>query len=219
MKKDESYIPAFHFRWLTPWYDLIVGRLFAEIAVKGALITQARIQSGQSVLDVGCGTGTLALLIKKTHPDAEVHGLDVDQQILDIALRKAQQAGEVLALRQGTATHLPYPDGSFDRVFASLMLHHLPREQKRQALGEIFRVLEPGGELHVADFGKPNDWVMGLISLLIRWVEEMHDNILGLLPDFMAGAGFQPVAETARYRTVFGVIVLHKACKPTGDVP
>ncbi|QSA98099.1 class I SAM-dependent methyltransferase [Methylococcus sp. EFPC2] len=218
MKKDDAYIPAFHFHWLTPWYDPIVGCLFAEVAVKEALIAQAGIQSGHSVLDVGCGTGTLALLIKKTHPDAAVHGLDVDQQILDIARRKAGQAGDVLILQQGTATDLPYPDGCFDHVFTSLMLHHLKREQKRQAFGAIFRVLKSGGELHVADFGEPQDTVMWLFSLLIRWAEEIHDNIQGLLPVFMVEAGFRPVVETARYRTVFGAIALHKACKPIGDV-
>jgi ubiquinone/menaquinone biosynthesis C-methylase UbiE len=219
MKKHPAYIPAFHFRWLTPWYDATVRRLFPEFAVKQALIAQARLQPGQRVLDVGCGTGTLTLLIKHTHPDAEVYGLDVDPQVLDIARRKAEQAGETIVLQQGTATRLPYPDGTYDCVFASLMLHHLAREEKRKALAEAFRVLRPGGGLHVADFGKPPDATMWLISLVARWAEEVHDSIRGLLPVFMAEAGFSPIEETARYRTVFGTIALHKACKPTGDVP
>lgn len=195
----------------------MIRRLFPEEALKTALIAQARIQPGQDILDMGCGTGTLTLLIKHTHPGAKVYGLDVDPQVLDIARRKVEQAGEIIVLLQGTATCLPYPNASFDRVFASLMLHHLTREDKRQALAEIFRVLKPGGGLHVADFGKPHDLSMWLISLLIRWVEEVHDNILGLLPVFMTEAGFQPVKETARYRTVTGTIALYRACKPTGD--
>lgn len=218
MKKRTRYIPAFHFRWLTDWYDPMMRHLFPEEALKTALIAQARIQPGQNVLDMGCGTGTLTLLIKQTQPNAAVYGLDMDPQVLVIARRKAEQAGETIILQQGTATCLPYPDGSFDCVFASLMLHHLTREDKRQALGEAFRVLKLGGELHVADFGKPHDPTMWLISLVVRWAEEVHDNILGLLPVFIAEAGFRPVEEIAHFRTVTGTLALYRACKPVGDV-
>ena len=214
MNKRSDFIPAFHFHWLTRWYDPVMQCLFPESGIKAALIAQAHIQAGQIVLDSGCGTGTLTILIKQTEPDAIVYGLDVDPQVLDIARRKAGQAGETIILQQGTATCLPYPDGSFDRVFTSLMLHHLTRQDKQQMLREAFRVLSPGGELHVADFGKPHDFVMWLISWVMRWFEEIHDHILGRLPFFMMDAGFHPVEETAHYRTVAGTIALYRARKP-----
>ncbi|SDH10615.1 class I SAM-dependent methyltransferase [Nitrosomonas sp. Nm132] len=214
MKKTPRYIPAFHFHWMTRWYDPMMQFLFHEEALKTALITQGYIQSGQTVLDVGCGTGTLTLLIRQTQPEAAVYGLDVDPQVLDIARKKVEQAGEIIILRQGSATCLPYPDESFDRVFASLLLHHLTKQDKQRMLKEAFRVLKPGGELHVADFGKPHDSVMWLISWVVRWFEEVHDNILGLLPIFMADAGFNPVVETTCYRTMLGPVALYRACKP-----
>jgi ubiquinone/menaquinone biosynthesis C-methylase UbiE len=214
MKKQLHFIPAFHFHWLTRWYDPMMRRLFPESGIKAALIAQAHIQPDQAVLDVGCGTGTLMLLIKQTVPDATVHGLDMDFQALRIAREKAGKTGETLFLQLGSAACLPYLDESFDRVFASLMLHHLTRQDKQQMLREVFRVLKPGGELHVADFGVPHDAAMWLISCVMRWFEEIHDHILGLLPVFMADAGFDPVRETARYRTMVGPVSLYCASKP-----
>ncbi len=219
MKKHSRYIPAFHFHWLTRWYDPMIRRFFPETGIKAALIAQARIRSGQIVLDVGCGTGTLTLLIKQTEPGMAVYGLDIDFQALSIAQEKIGKVGEVIMLQQGSTACLPYPDASFDRVFASLMLHHLTRQDKQQMLQEAFRVLKPGGELHVADFGAPHDTAMWLVSCVMRWFEEIYDHILGLLPVFMANAGFDPVREMACYRTLAGPIALYCANKPGGNRP
>ena len=81
-------------------------------------------------------------------------------------------------------------------------------------LREVFRILKPGGELHVADFSRPHDPGMWLISLIVRWFEEVHGHILGLLPVFMTDIGFNPVEETTCYRTILGTVASYRASKP-----
>ncbi len=170
------------------------------------------LEKGHSVLDLGCGTATLTILIKKACPEAEVTGLDGDPKILEIARSKV---GELdITLGQGMAFELPYPDGSFDRVVSSLVIHHLTRENKMRTFREIFRVLRPGCELHVADLGKPHNALMFLISLIFRRLEETSDNIKGLLPEMLSETGFEQVEETARFMTAFGTLSLYRARKP-----
>ena len=189
MKRSENYIPALSFDWLTPLYDPLVKWFMPESKFKSHLVKEACVQAGKRVLDVGCGTGTLTIIVKQTHPDAEVFGLDGDAKVLEIARRKAAKAGVEVTLREGLAFQLPYADMSFDRVLSSLMFHHLTTENKRLALSEVFRVLQPDGELHIADFRKPNE----------------------SLPTMLREAGFEQVKEYAKYRTLFGTLSLWRA--------
>ncbi len=139
----KEYIYALKYRWLTPLYDPILRLTLRERAFKKALVEQARIQPGQRVLDLGCGTGTLTLLIKGAYPHAHVAGFDGDPKILSLAEAKAARAGLEIDWKHGLAQELPYADGYFDRVLSSLMLHHLSSETKRAALREVLRVLRP----------------------------------------------------------------------------
>jgi len=211
---SRAYIPAFGHSFLTPFYDLMMKWAAREAVFKPKLVEQARIKKGDRVLDLGCGTATLTILIKKTQPQAEVRGLDTDPKILEIAKSKAAQAGVDIGLDYGTAMELPYSENSFDHVFSSMVLHHLSREDKVRALGEVCRVLKPGGELHVADFGRPQNTLMHLPSLAIRRFEETSDLVKGLLPEMLQDVGFECVEQTTRYMTIFGTFTLYKAQKP-----
>src|SRR4030067_2941191 len=116
MSKKARFIPALSFQWLTPLYDPLLRWGMREETFKRHLIEQANIQPGQRILDLGCGTGTLTILIKQLHPDADVVGLDGDPEILEIARVKAAKARVEITLDHGMAYQLPYPDEAFDRV-------------------------------------------------------------------------------------------------------
>ncbi|MFN2511857.1 MAG: class I SAM-dependent methyltransferase [Pyrinomonadaceae bacterium] len=147
-QQTESFIPALGKDWLTPIYGPLLWLMRAH-RFKGDLVEQAQMSNGMRVLDIGCGTGTLAIMVKQVHPEAEVFGIDADSKILAIARAKAAKASLNLTLDQGMADQLPYADSSFDRVLSSLFLHHLTTENKRRTFREVFRVLRPGGRFDV----------------------------------------------------------------------
>jgi len=218
VKTRDEYIPALKYDWLTPLYDPLVRSTLRESTFKRRLVKQAGIDRGHRVLDLGCGTGTLTLLIKSHHPKANVFGLDADPRVLEVARAKAAKAGLSIRLDRGMAFELPYSHGSFDRVISSLMFHHLTRENKERTLREVFRVLRPRGELHVADWGKAQNWPMRVAFLLVQILdgfETTADNISGQLPELFRMAGFMEVEESARYMTIVGTLSLYRARKST----
>ncbi len=214
--KDERYIPALSYDWLTFLYDPVVRLTTREVAFKTALLTQAMIQPGQRVLDLGCGTATLTIAIKQAHPQATVIGIDGDPAILRQARAKAGRNGAEIQLDRGMSYELPYTDESFDHVLSSLFLHHLTRENKLRTLTEVRRVLKPGGEFHVADWGAPQNVWVKLASQSVALLDgaTTKDNFAGKLPEFIRQSGFEGIEEKQHFNSLFGTIRLHKAHKP-----
>lgn len=216
-KGERAYVPALRFDRLTSLYDPLLRLTMREESFKRRLVQQARIEGGQRVLDLGCGTGTLTLLVKRLHPGAEVLGVDADPRALESARRKAEKLGLTVGLQRGMASRLPYPEDFFGRVVSSLLFHHLPRETRRATLSEALRVLRPGGNLHVADWGRPHNALLRVGFLAVQVLdgfETTRDSVTGLLPELAAAAGFEEVEETARYLTVFGTLRLYSARRP-----
>jgi ubiquinone/menaquinone biosynthesis C-methylase UbiE len=205
---SSSFIPALSFRWLTPLYDPLLKWGMREETFKQRLIAQAGIRPGDHVLDLGCGTGTLTVMLKKIIPEAIVTGMDGDQSVLEIAERKAAQASVSITWDKAMAYSLPYTDASFERVLSSLVIHHLTGADKLRAFKEVKRILWPGGEFHIVDFGQPHTILGWLLSQGMRHLEETKENFTGQLPDLLVKAGFAEVTETASMTTIFGPISL-----------
>lgn len=212
-----SFVPALRFPFLTRLYDPVIRLALREDRFRERLVEQVGAGPGHRVLDLGCGTGTLALALARRYPASQVIGLDLDQEILAIARDKATPAGVPVHLVRGLATRLPLGPSSLDRVVSSLVFHHLDGFQKRAALAEAIVALRPGGEFHLADWGKPADLLMRMAFLPVRVLDGFAvtaDNASGRLVGFIEEAGFRSVEETGRMRTMFGVLTFHRAVRP-----
>ena len=130
----DNYIPALRFHWLTDLYDPVVALTTREKVFKARLIESARIDVGERVLDLGCGTGTLAILLKRKTGDLQVTGLDGDKAILAKAKAKAEKAELDISFDHGLSFALPYDDASFDHVFSTLFFHNLTWGNKLKTL-------------------------------------------------------------------------------------
>lgn len=212
-QESERYIPALRFRWLTPFYDPVLRWGMREVGIKRFLVEQMALFPGMCVLDLGCGTGTLTIMLKQLNPDVEVTGIDGDPEVLAIAREKATEAGVSVRWDSGLAYHLPYADSSFDRVVSSLVIHHLIMPDKQRTFLEVLRVLRPGGELHILDFGKPHNLYTRLAAAVIRHFEETAEQLDGHLPEMLASSGFTELDEIRHFTTVFGPLASLKAVK------
>jgi ubiquinone/menaquinone biosynthesis C-methylase UbiE len=143
-------------------YDLMVW-FFDTLVFRGRLkqlrrktIELAQLHSGDAVLDVGCGTGTLAIMAKeRVGTTGRVCGIDPGAQQIARARSKVTGPNRAVDFQVGVIERLAFADASFDAVTSTMMMHHMPDDLKRQGLAEILRVLKPGGRLAIADFNRP----------------------------------------------------------------
>jgi len=210
---EERYIPALRYRLLTPLYDPVLKFVMREETFKHRLVERVQLLPGQHVLDLGCGTGTLTVMLKRSAPAAHITGMDGDEKVLAIARAKARQAGVEILWDHGLATSLPYPDNSFDVVVSSLVVHHLVHADKPRAFQEVQRVLRPGGRFHLLDFGKPFNWITRTQAALMRHLEETADNFDDLLPSMLEQAAFEKVLADEHANNFFGPIWFYEAKK------
>ncbi|MBN2027710.1 MAG: class I SAM-dependent methyltransferase [Actinobacteria bacterium] len=218
MKSENAqYSSAARFEVFTAIYDPAVAFTCREKTFKRALIAQAGLAQGQRVLDLGCGTCTLTLMILEAYPGLDMTGLDADERVLSIAAKKAAKRGIELQLDLGMSYDMPYEDASFDRVVSSYLFHHLTPENKRMTLAEVMRVLKPGGELHVADWGKPPNFPLRLAFFAVQLLDGFKttsDSVRGMLPVYIEDAGYEGLETTRHIPTPLGSVFLYHASKP-----
>ena len=215
--KNGDYIPALKYSWLARFYDPVVALTTREGMFRQKLLKLADFKMGDRVLDLACGTGTFAAMVKARHPDVEMTGLDADPNILALARKKARNDGVDIAFDEGRSDDMPYATGEFEVAFSSLFFHHLQTPEKLRSMAEVLRVLRPGGVFHVCDWGRPSNSVSRVMSLcvqLLDGLEVTRDNIEGRLPSFIKGVGFEEVSQLGRVETVLGTLDFISAKKP-----
>jgi ubiquinone/menaquinone biosynthesis C-methylase UbiE len=151
--------------------------------LRETILKKARLNSGETVLDIGCGTGTLALTAGRQIGSGEVHGVDASPEMIAAARAKALRDRLDVHFETATAQALPFADGRFDLVTSTLMLHHLTRPIRQACLSEVLRVLKPGGRALVVDFATSSQTQGGFLRQLHHHGRVRPEQIAALLSD------------------------------------
>jgi len=215
--QNSSYIPALKYNWLTRFYDKLISKFLRERVWKELIIASIINHKPVKILDVGCGTATLTIMLQKEFRAASVTGIDGDNSILAIADKKSKNPASIISLKEALSYELPFNDNHFDLVVSSLMLHHLTDENKKRTMMEIHRVLKPGGQCIIADWGKPKNrvirWAFYLVQVLDGFATTAS-NVKGLLPAMLIDNDFVAIKELYRIPTVLGSISIITSKKP-----
>lgn len=143
----------------TSAYDRLLALLTREATWRARLLAALGPKPGERILDVGSGTGSLAILIKQMEPQAIVVGLDPDPDARRIAAVKAEAAGVEIEWLAGFARDAAN-FGLFDKIVSSLVFHQVPLAEKSAGIEAMFKAARPGGRILIADYAMQRSWLM-----------------------------------------------------------
>lgn len=213
----QKFIPALGYDFLSKYYDLAITLTMPEKKFRTKLIDWLNPLSGESILEFGFGTAQNLILLKERKPEALAQGVDIDPKIKSIAEYKLQKHNVEVPLHLYDGNTLPFADNCFDKVFSSLVFHQLDAATKLHCLKELYRVLKPNGELIIGDWGRANNKWMRFSFYAVQLLDGFkttNDNVKGLLPQFISGAGFINVSEVDFINTKIGTYSYYAATKP-----
>lgn len=219
---DTVFTPALGRAGLTGAYDLAIRLLTRERTWRTALLEQVAPRDGETIIDVGCGTGSFAILMKQLAPEARIIGLDPDPEVLRRAEEKARKAGAKIEWRQGFASDAADMGERLDKAVSSLVFHQIPLAGKGQGLAAMFAAVRPGGEVHIADYARQPDWLMRtLFRASVQMIDGRDDtqpSADGALEAALARLTGMPVRPAQSVRTVTGAISLFREIRPETGV-
>jgi len=213
---EREFVPAAGRAGLTRAYDSIISLVARERLLRGGMIDAiaegaATIEHPQ-ILELGCGTGSLAIAVSEGVTGARVTGIDIDPEALAIA--RGKHSADKVQWLEGNVIDAPPTPGSWDCVMISLVLHHLMPEDQPRALGTARAALKPGGTLHVIDFGLPTSALTKLGWRALQRIDGVANTTplgRGELPGMIDDAGFSERRRRQRFATMFGVTEQYSA--------
>lgn len=201
---------------LAPFYDALVGFLAffigGEHQLRQRIVALAGLRRGDCVLDVGCGTGTMAtMMAERVGAEGQVVGIDLSPRMIEIARRKATTAQ--LTFLHASAEDIPFPDEHFHAVTITYALHEMPRAARRNTLNEIHRVLKPGGRLVAVDYYEPRRWSRKAVVRLLMLMEgaTAKDLLRSGLSNEIKTAGFEDIRQVFIVRDFIPVTLAVKS--------
>ena len=207
--RNEVQTEGMTIRWAR-FYDTVVKvmTLGQDRALRQTTVNMAGLKSGDTVLDVGCGTGDLTLAAsRETGPTGRVYGIDAAAEMIDVARRKAARMGANIIFQVEAIERLSFPDQTFDVVLSSLMMHHLPGDLKLRGLKEIYRVLKPGGRLFIVDGIQPTPSAPWLMKLMMSHM--IHGSGAEMFPELLRQTGFTEIKSGEIHFGVIGFVSGH----------
>ena len=211
-----DFVPALGKSGSLDRYDAAIALMTREKRWRSDLLRFAEPRPGERIVDIGCGTGTFAIALKQAARESIVLAVDPDPAVLEIARAKAEVADAEIQWFESMGDELDSIDAlqQCDKIVSSLVLHQCPMDVKEAIAAQMFRLLQPGGTLFIADYGEQRSLLMRMLFRQIQLLdgfEYTEPNAKGCVPEILTAAGFEAVEEMRVIPTPTGSISIYGA--------